>query len=126
MALKNIWRLPRKNSTRKRQSITRKKKSREESLLGKIFQLKAEKSIWRASLELKEEKDIYSTNCEVLNKEVRQLREKRELLHSAQIGRLEEQVRQLSCQLEAREVLEPGPRSALPPSSGLQVDGRVG
>lgn len=103
-----------------------KKKSREESLLGKIFQLKAEKSIWRASLELKEEKDIYSTNCEVLNKEVRQLREKRELLHSAQIGRLEEQVRQLSCQLEAREVLEPGPRSASPPSSGLQVDGRVG
>ena len=125
MALKNIWRLPRKNST-KEAVKNEKKKSREESLLGKIFQLKAEKSIWRASLELKEEKDIYSTNCEVLNKEVRQLREKRELLHSAQIGRLEEQVRQLSCQLEAREVLEPGPRSASPPSSGLQVDGRVG
>ena len=111
----------------KKEAVKIERKSREESLAGEIVQLKAEKSTWQASLDLAEkEKDFYSTNCEVLNGEVRQLREERELLHSAQIGRLEEQVRQLSCQLEARPVPEVGPRSASPSSPGSQVDGRVG
>ena len=55
----------------------------------------------------------------MLNGEVRQLREERELLHSAQIGRLEE----LNYQLEERTVPVAGSRS---PSPGMQVDGRVG
>ena len=62
----------------------------------------------------------------MLNGEVQQLREERELLHSAQIGRLEEQVKELSSQLETRPVPEARPRSASPSSPGPQVDERVG
>ena len=110
----------------RKEAVKNERKSREESLSGKIVRLKAEKNTWQANLELAEkEKDFYSTNCEVLNGEVQQLREERELLHSAQIGRLEEQVKELSSQLETRPVPEARPRSASPSSPGPQVDERV-
>ena len=111
----------------RKEAVKNIRKSREESLSVEIVRLKAEKNTWQASLELAEkEKDFYSTNYKVLNGEVRQLREERELLHSAQIGRLEEQVKELSSQLETRPVPEARPRSASPLSPGPQVDERVG
>ena len=74
------------------------------------MQLRAEKNTWESKAEhCQKERDFFATNCEMLNKEVVELRREKEEAYTGQIARLEERVRDLSCQLESKTAAPPTP-----------------
>ena len=105
-----------KKELEKKENSKSEKKSREESLLSEVMQLRAEKNTWESKAELcQKERDFFANNCEMLNKEVVELRREKEEAYTGQIARLEERVRELSCQLESKTVplLTPSPSPSL-------------
>merc|ERR1711971_287117 len=114
-----------KKELEKKEKGKSEKKSREESLLSEVMQLRAEKNTWESKAEhCQKERDFFATNCEMLNKEVVELRREKEEAYTGQIARLEERVRELSCQLESKTAPTPSPSPSpslvLPPSEQEQ------
>ena len=105
-----------KKELEKKENAKSEKKSREESLLSEVLQLRAEKNTWESKAEhCQKERDFFATNCEMLNKEVVELRREKEEAYTGQIARLEERVRELSCQLESKTAPStPSPSPSLP------------
>jgi len=99
-----------KKELEKKENGRSEKKSREENLLSEVMQLRAEKNTWESKAEhCQKERDFFATNCEMLNKEVVELRREKEEAYTGQIARLEERVRELSCQLESKTAPPPTP-----------------
>ena len=99
-----------KKELEKKENGKSEKKSREENLLSEVVQLRAEKNTWESKAEhCQKERDFFATNCEMLNKEVVELRREKEEAYTGQIARLEERVRDLSCQLESKTAAPPTP-----------------
>ena len=99
-----------KKELEKKENGKSEKKSREENLLSEVMQLRAEKNTWESKAEhCQKERDFFATNCEMLNKEVVELRREKEEAYTGQIARLEERVRDLSCQLESKTAAPPTP-----------------
>ena len=113
-----------KKELEKKENAKSEKKSREEGLLSEVMQLRAEKNTWESKAEhCQKERDFFATNCEMLNKEVVELRREKEEAYTGQIARLEERVRELSCQLESKTAPPPSPSpspSPVPPSEQEQ------
>ena len=113
-----------KKELEKKENAKSEKKSREEGLLSEVMQLRAEKNTWESKAEhCQKERDFFATNCEMLNKEVVELRREKEEAYTGQIARLEERVRELSCQLESKTAPPPSPSpspSPVPPSEPEQ------
>ena len=99
-----------KKELEKKENGKSEKKSREDNLLSEVMQLRAEKNTWESKAEhCQKERDFFATNCEMLNKEVVELRREKEEAYTGQIARLEERVRDLSCQLESKTAAPPTP-----------------
>merc|ERR1712013_244404 len=92
-----------KKDLEKKENTRNEKKSREDNLLSEVMQLRADKNTWESKIEhIQKERDFLANNCEMLNKEVVELRREKEEAYTGQITRLEERVRELSCQLETK------------------------
>jgi len=92
-----------KKDLEKKENTRNEKKSREDNLLSEVMQLRADKNTWESKIEhVQKERDFFANNCEMLNKEVVELRREKEEAYTGQITRLEERVRELSCQLETK------------------------
>merc|ERR1712013_296354 len=92
-----------KKDLEKKENTRNEKKSREDNLLSEVMQLRADKNTWESKIEhIQKERDFFANNCEMLNKEVVELRREKEEAYTGQITRLEERVRELSCQLETK------------------------